>query len=335
MADFIDQQYAMMLSNRLVRFQVKNQQPLKINFRCPLCGDSSKSMKKARGWLTEVKTDHRLHYSCFNCGSSLSFPKFLKTVDPLLAKDYVVDKYLKDKVQRKQETETVLQDAKPNFGDPLKKIKKLSSLAYDHPVKRYIEQRQIPSHQHYRIYYAPKFNQWINSIIPDKLQNMKEEPRLVLPFMDEKGNCYGVSGRSFDPHSSLRYITIMFEDRPKIFGMDKIDQTKPFKIVEGPIDSFFLSNAVAMAGADGNAHDLNVKNATFVFDNEPRNKEVLKQMQGVIDKGNKICIWPSYIKQKDLNDMWLAGNKDLDKLIDENTFVGLMAKAEFASWRKR
>ena len=44
-----------------------------------------------------------------------------------------------------------------------------------------------------------------------------------------------------------KYITIKFqEDKPKIYNLDRLDLNKPVKITENPIDSLFLSNAVAL-----------------------------------------------------------------------------------------
>jgi hypothetical protein len=301
-----------------------------------VCGDSQKSKIKARGWLLESNTTHTFTYFCHNCGVSQSFTNFLKNLDNMLYNDYITEKYIdkrksEEKIVTKQENSFTT--PKPVFGDPLQKIKKISQLSADHPVKQYIQKRQIPSAQHYRLYYAPKFMTWINSIIPNKFEKFeKDHPRLILPFIDEKGKCFGVSARGFDPNG-LRYISIMFEDKPKIFGLDKVNFNKKYYIVEGALDSLFLNNAIAMAGADGNTHFLPA-NGVFVFDNEPRNKEIHKRIEKLIRDGKSVCIWPSNIQQKDINDMILAGLQNIEKIIDANTFTGLEAKLKLMSWRK-
>jgi len=337
LADYVDMQYVNLLSGRLTRFSIKHRNPLKVNFRCVFCGDSQKSTTKARGWITENTKTHTLFYSCFNCGTSHTFQNFLKLQDPTLYKDYIADKFL-DKQRDNESTKKtgIPNPEKPVFDkNPLKSIKKISQLNYDHPVKAYIDNRQIPSDQHYRLYYAPKFKTWINSIIPDKFPSYtKDEPRLILPFFDEQGKCFGVSARGFDPNG-LRYITIMFKEVPKIFGLDKVDFDKPYFVAEGAIDSFFLNNAVAMAGADGNADGLkNLENATFVFDAEPRNLEITKRMEKLIRKGYKVCIWPHSVPGKDINEMWLNGMRNIEQTIKENTFSGLEGQLRLASWRK-
>ena len=336
MVDFTDLKYAQMLSGRLENFRIRNRAPYKINFRCPICGDSQKSRSKARGWLLEKKDS--FHYYCHNCGASQSFSFFLKSQDPLTYNDYVAEKFV-NKANNSIKTTTSDDDEfktrAPVFrSNPLKKLKKVSQLDPNHAVKRYIIKRQIPTHHHYRLYFAPKFKTWINQIIPNKFENVgKDEPRLVIPFLDDKGRVFGVSARGFDP-KGIRYITIMFEERPKIFGLDKVNFNHPYYIVEGAIDSFFLENAVAMAGAEGTTKGVQQpENAIFVFDAEPRNKEIHKRMEKVIKQGYKICIWPDNLPGKDINEMYLAGLNP-EKIIEENTHKGLQAELKFAEWRK-
>ena len=337
MAEFIDIQYAQMLSGRLEHFKIKHTNPYKINFRCPICGDSTKNRSKARGWLLE--RDNKFSYYCHNCGASQSFNFFLKTVDPLLFNDYITEKFVANthtKDTKEANTEQFKSEAVTFNSDPLKKIKKISQLDHDHPVKRYIVKRQIPSHQHYRLYFAPKFKAWINEIIPDKFDPEKigkDEPRLVIPFLDENGKCFGVSARSFDPKTTLRYISILFDNRPKIFGLDKVNLNEPYYIVEGALDSMFLSNAISMNGAEGNGNSAN-ENAIYVFDAEPRNKEIHARMEKVIKNGHKICIWPSDVPGKDINEMILNGLKEVEKVIENNTYKGLQAELKFMAWRK-
>jgi len=338
MVDFVDIQYAQMLSGRLENFKIRNTNPYKINFRCPICGDSQKSRSKARGWLLE--RDNKFSFYCHNCGTSQGFSYFLKGQDQQLYNDYIADKFtgkanntIKD-TKDKEVDDSKFKTKAPTFKrqNPLLKIKKISQLKFDHPVKRYIEKRKIPTNHHYRLYFAKNFKTWINEIVPNKFPNVgKDEPRLVIPFLDENGKCYGVSARGFDPNG-IRYITIMFEERPKIFGLDKVNFDDPYYIVEGALDSMFLENAISMNGAEGNGNSAN-ENAIYVFDAEPRNKEIHGRMEKVIKNGYKICIWPNDVPGKDINEIYLAGF-DPEKLIEDNTYHGLQAELKFAAWRK-
>jgi hypothetical protein len=250
--------------------------------------------------------------------------------------DYIAEKFVKD--VKKSDT-SILEKTKfekPVFNvDPLKQLKKVSQLSTDHPLKKYVMKRGIPPQHHYRMYFAPKFKTWINSIIPNKFENVgKDEPRLVIPFFDENGKMFGVSARGFDPNG-VRYITIMFEERSKIFGLDAVNFEQTYFVVEGALDCMFLSNAVAMAGADGNVSGLKrADNAIFVFDAEPRNKEIHKRIERLINAGYRVCVWPSSVPGKDINEMVLNGISNVEEVIRENTYKGLQATLKLASWRK-
>jgi len=322
-----------LLSNRLDRFTVKSLQPYRVNCRCPICGDSQKSQSKARGWILERSHELTVFY-CHNCNASHNLRYFLKVVDPMLYNDYVAEHGL-EKLSNKKE-EKKLEFKVPKFrktGSPLLKIKKISQLMPDHKARVYIESRKIPNSKHYKLYYAPKFVEWVNSLIPGKL-DMKEHSRLILPFIDEKNEVFGFQGRAFGS-SELRYITIMLdESRDKIFGLNDLTPTKKYSIVEGPIDSLFLDNCIAMAGASFN--DLpNKENATVVYDNEPRNKQIIENMNKSVKAGMNVCFWPS-TPGKDINEMIMNGMKsaDIQLIIDSNTFSGLEAEMKLLTWKK-
>lgn len=342
--DIVELKYCGILSVRLDRFKVKSNNPYRANCKCPLCGDSAKSKSKTRGWLLEKS--NKIFYYCHNCGASHPFWRFLKIYDLAIYNEYVIDtqleKYSTEPVVEKEVSPIdTLVHSPPEFkksGSPLLRIRKVSQLKSDHPVRKYVEKRRIPHNQHYRIYFAPKFETWVNSIIPEKLDDKNPKPRLILPFINEKGEMFGFQGRAFDK-SSLRYITIMIdESQAKIFGLDKVDFTKKYYIVEGPIDSLFIPNAIAMAGADGNLNALShIENAVFVFDNEPRNPDIIRRMNSLVDAGHKICVWPQKsVDIKDINDMIISGctAQTVQETIDQNTFYGLEAKLAIAAWRK-
>jgi len=331
--NYVDRKFCGFVSSRVERFKLKSENPYKANFRCPLCGDSEKSRSKARGWLLEYPSVTMYH--CHNCGVSLPFSAFLKNKWPALYDEYITDTLLDKKIQPKKVDKPLdnLKCSKPKFNhSPLKRLQKISSLKHDHKVKQYVTNRGIPSSTHYKLYYAPKFNAWVNSFMPGKMETKFDQPRLVLPFIDRDGKLFGFQGRSLSD-DRLRYITIMIdENQPKVFGLDTVDFTKRYFIVEGPIDSLFLNNAIAMAGAS--IQELGNDKGVYVFDNEPRNKEICDRMEKIIESGKKIVIWPNTIHQKDINDMVLAGHDQIENIMDRYTYQGLSAKLELSMWRK-
>lgn len=341
--NLIDLKYAGILSTRTERFVVKSNSPYRANLRCPICGDSKTSKSKARGWILEK--DNSAIFYCHNCGASLPMRKLLERVNPALYQEYVVDMALERTLTRTPREAIKPLDKltmkQPKFhpsSSPLRKIQKISQLRAGHGARDYVMRRKIPTKEHYRIYFVPKFAKWVNSMLPGKLDRENDKPRLILPFLDKTGRMFGFQGRSFDPKEKLRYITIMLDDDfPKIFGIDKIDFESKYYIVEGPIDSLFLHNCVAMAGSDGNTLGVeNPDNGVFVFDNEPRNTQIVDKMDKCLKRGHKVCIWPSNIVANDINDMVLSGFKaaEIQLIIDQNTYQGLQGTLELSHWRK-
>lgn len=332
MSLWVDIKYSKLLSNTLQQYKIKQTSPFLVNCRCPLCLDSQNNKKKARGYLYEKKG--AVMYHCHNCGKTLRLKSLLWNVDRTLYDQYKVD-MLMDK------TGPVVEEVKPSkpaIFAPLKELKKISQLLPGHPAKDYVDKRLIPSKVHYKLYYCPKFYAWVNSFIPDKFSedSLKfDEPRLVIPFFDKSGVCYGFCGRSLNPRSKTRYLTIMLnENMPKVYGLDSVDMDKNVPVVEGPIDSMFLDNCLAMVGADINLENIGQKNKFIViYDNEPRNAEIMKKLEKSIKMGYNVVIWPDNLDYKDINDMVKAGLK-VSEIINEHTFKGLRAELEYKRWKK-
>jgi hypothetical protein len=117
--------------------------------------------------------------------------------------------------------------------------------------------------------------------------------------------------------------------------MDRVDLNSTVYVTEGPIDSMFLPNAVAILGMN---HELNpcVNNPVFVLDNEPRNREVIKQYEKLIKNDYRVCIWPDNITQKDVNDMIRSGmsRREVLETINKNIYSGLSAELRLSVWKK-
>lgn len=339
---WIDQKYIGALAPRLSMFSQKDSQVW--NMRCPLCGDSRKSKTKARGYI--LGKNGGFVYVCHNCNVSLPFGRFLQSVDPLLYKEYVSETF----IERNSNTANIVEPAPdiskfitPKFikFTALNALKRISQLEDNHPAKKYVVSRKIPSRLHYKLFYAPKFKKWTNTLVPDKFDLTKaDEPRLIIPFVDQKGNLFGYQGRSFfnrDP----KYITIILDQQsPKIYGLDSVNMNDRVYVVEGPIDSMFVANSLAMAGAhlDKTVAEIGLKidNTVVIYDNEPRNANIVSAIEKVIDKGYKVCVWPEHMTHKDINEMVQNGytEKQVKQLIDDHTYSDLMAKVMLTKWRK-
>ena len=322
--DIIDSKYIGLVSSRLQKF--KRVKANLYNFRCPLCGDSQKHKNKARGYFYQVKTN--TNYKCHNCGASLSFNNFLKQIDTTLHKQYVMEKFKEGHAGGRN---FVVDEPKFEFKKPIFKKKLNLPKASDVPIAReYLERRRLnPS----KFYFAQKFQEWVNTQKQTFSNIVKDECRIIIPMYDTNSELIGFQGRSLGPNS-VKYITVMLnEEAPKIYGLDQIETKKPIYIVEGPFDSTLVENSVAMCGSDIDIRTFGWSDYIWVFDNEPRNREIVNRISKTIDRGDKVVIWPPNIEQKDVNDMILRGHNVMN-VLESNTYSGLKAKIKFNYWKK-
>jgi hypothetical protein len=226
----------------------------------------------------------------------------------------------------------------PVFGKKIG-LPTIQSLDNNHSAKKYIVSRKIPVHYYDQLFYADDFKEFVKTIFPDHdtAQMKDNDARIVIPFYSRDRKILGFQGRAIGP-SKVRYITIkQNEDCKKIFGYEKIDPMRRVYVVEGPFDSMFLTNSVATMDANlASVTDTIKDNIVLVFDNEPRNKNIVKFMERAIEKNFTVCVWPSTIQEKDINDMILSGytKEQLEYVIDQNTFSDLKARLQFNTWRK-
>ena len=328
---YIDTKYLNIISPYLQQFKKKGDNLW--NFRCPYCGDSQKSRTKARGFVFRKKND--LFFKCHNCGVGASLGNLVKTIDSKTYKDYIMERYKKG-VETRSSPQPEFKFNAPVFRKKgiLEGLKSIKNLPDDHPAKQIVEKRKLPEESFCDLYLCESFFKFTNSIIKGKFPSLGgDHPRLIIPFRGEDGEVFAYQGRAFG-NEQPKYITIKIdEDRDKIFGLDKVDKSKPILVVEGPLDSLFLDNCIAVAGADFS----NIKgDLTVIYDNEPRNKEINKQIEKTIDQGKSVCLWPDSMTHKDINDMIIAGysKEDIQEIITNNTFSGASAKLRFAEWRK-
>ena len=321
--DLVDSKYIGLVSSRLQKF--KRVKDNLYNFRCPICGDSQKNKNKTRGYIYQVKNN--TNFKCHNCGASMSFNNFVKHVDPTLHKQYTLEKFKEGHTGRN----FVVEAPKLEFTKPVfKKSINLPKASSDPAAKEYLVNRKIDPD---KFYFADKFMEWTNTQKRTFDTITRDESRIVIPMYDCDKNLIGFQGRALGK-SFTKYITVMLdEEAPKVYGLDSIDKTSPVYITEGPFDSTFIRNSIAMCGADADISSWGISNPVWVYDNEPRNREIVERIRKTIDTGDSIIIWPTNIEQKDINDMVLAGH-DVMSMLELNTYSGLQAKIKFNNWKK-
>ena len=336
---WIDVKYARLIGNRLRNFKDKGGDLFQMS--CPICGDSSKNKSKARLYI--YKQHGQLLVKCHKCQYGANLGNFIKHIDANLYAEYVMERYKQssDEVYKPHTDITkVAPVLKLDIEDNvLSKLKRVSELPDEHFCKTYLKKRCIPESSWNRLYYTPKFFNYVNnSIKPQFPSDVKDYPRLVIPFFNRFGKCFALQGRTFGKEIPKYYTIKIDETEDKIFGLDTVDYSKQILITEGPLDSLFLPNAIAVSGSNFDMYTLRtiMTNAVIVPDNERRHKDVVNIIEKNIKLGYNVVLWPDTYTEKDINEMVQSG-RSIESIVDtirNNTFSGLEALARFASWRK-
>lgn len=338
----IESKYIRLISSRLRNF--KQKKDYLWNFSCPICGDSKKNLSKARGYVFQKGTN--LFYNCHNCGVGTNLGNLIKQVDPSLHKEFVLERY--------KSGESGFSNFKsPSFDIPAPRFDKVAkektfdhaewvnNLPAEHFCSLYCTNRRFLSIMTDNLLFTPNYKKFCDALVPNHGKEITADARLVIPFYDKYNTLIGVSGRALENSDyKLRYVTLRTnESQDKlIYGMDKVNTNELVKIVEGPIDSMFLSNCVASGDSAliQTAKLIDAENKVLIFDNEKRNKEIVKLMEDAIKLSYNVVIWPDTIKEKDINEMVMSGISpdEIEEIISSNTFNGLRAQMKFVSWKK-
>ena len=320
---YIDSKYIGLVSVRLEKF--KRTKDNLYTFRCPYCGDSKKSKNKTRGYLFQNKGS--FIFKCHNCGMSKGFSTFLKDTDVVLHGQYIMERYKEGLTgKHRNAPDPVFNFNKPKF----KKKLNLPLACTNDRASNYLKRRKLDPT---KFYFADRFKHFCNTIKPTFETTKNDHPRVVIPFYSREGSLIGFQGRSLDTYVIPKYLTVMLdENSPKVYGLDKVNTEEEIYVTEGPFDSYFVDNSIAMCGSDVDLSNLNYK-FIYVYDNEPRSKEIVSKITKTIEKSNKVVIFPTNIREKDINDMILAGH-DIKTLLESNTYSGLEAKLKLQTWKR-
>ena len=305
--------------------------------RCPICGDSKKKKFLKRFYI--YKKDNKYSVKCHNCGHASTFHQFLEDYHNDLYREYQLEKFpQKSKLSKSRfsHVKDVIPKKVVCTGFDYSSLIWFEELPEDHPARIYVEKRKIPFEL---VHYAPKFSKFIEELDMDRYTlsyRNSHEPRMIIPFFREDGLSTVFQARAFSKTESLRYITIKeHDDESKVYGMERVDKEKPVWCSEGPIDSMMIPNCIAMSGIS-TALPKGISEFRFVFDNEPRQPDVIKNMRKRLRSGHKVVIFPEMVTQKDLNDMVVSGmssEKILD-MLENNLYDKEIGLLKLKEWSK-
>lgn len=319
------------------RCKIHSLTPVKINFRCPLCGDSMKSKYLARAWFYEY--EGKLRYGCFNCNENMLIGEFLKRYHPERYREWLRDKRgATEEVDRREKD---LFSIKTPVVDELPFCERLDKLSDEHPAKRYMINRKIPSDKMYLFYFTMDWKKVANHVCPDTYKDDEREPRIIIPIYNKDGKIESIQGRALRECDGIRYLTVKtHEHANKVYGIERVeDDKKPVFYFEGPIDSVFIHNGCAIAGGQ---MDVNLapfkERRVWVLDNENRQPDTMARYQRLIDAGEDVVLWDKAPwMSKDINDMVQKENAnpvDIYNYLCDNIVSGLRAENRFSRWKK-
>ena len=358
MSVYIDRKFLGFISSKLEQF--KQKQTDLYNFRCPYCGDSKKNKLKARGYVYRKSNDY--FFVCHNCGKSTTFARFLEHIDGTTYKQYILERYSTGETgygsnTKKPDFESLRGNAYSRLQSTLniprgdsttvKSVERtwrafahysVANLPEEHYARDYIKKRKIAEKFWNEIFFVPKFLDFLDKEFPQHGKDeVPNDDRIVLFYTNEKGEITNVAGRALS-ESKIRYVTVKVTDEKKLFGLHRLRKQDKVYVLEGQFDSYFVENSIASGDSNlgGVAAVLPELNVTLVYDNEPRNKDIVKQIEKSIDKGYNVCLFPDSVKGKDVNEMIQNGLtiNEIKDIIDSNTFSGLSAKLKFTHWKR-
>ena len=358
MSIYVERKFLGFVSSKLEQFKQKNTDLY--NFRCPYCGDSQKNKLKARGYVYRKSNDY--FFICHNCGKSTTFSKFLEYVDGTTYKQYIMERYSTGETgygsnTKQPDFEQLKGNAHARFQSSLNNSRgdsaeskdlerkwrafahySVNDLPEEHYARAYIKNRKIPENFWDEILFVPKFKNFLDEEFPNHGKDeVPNDDRVVLLYTNEKGEITNIAGRALSDNK-IRYVTVKVSDEKKVFGLHRLQKENRIYIVEGQFDSFFLPNCVASGDSNlgGVAAIFPELNVVLVYDNEKRNKDIVKQIEKSIDAGYSVCLFPENVPGKDINEM-IQNNLTSDEIkdiIDNNTVSGLTAKLKFMSWKR-
>lgn len=310
MIDFRDndiiQDYLEMALSHCVSVTKKSQH--KFNFRCNICKDSQKSLKKKRAWI--LKNRHGVWlFNCFNSCGTMQGWKWLKVFFPDVYRDYVKavlrgkskpDYYKPVKIEPVKE---VVKEEKKKY--PFKSIGE--DLKICHDAIQYCEQRKIPKEIYQKFFVCEEGDY---------------QGRLIIPYYNKENKIYYFSGRSLY-NQEPKYL--FSESEKHFYNIYNIDKTKPVIILEGMIDSIFCDNSIgigALRMSESQTEAIKGLDIHYLLDSDESGR---KKSLHLLKEGKSVFIWKKFIKDNglpsqdkyDLNEVYVKMNRTKNFSYDE------------------
>lgn len=305
-------EYIQFLNNKFLEYLPQNASKCgnKINFRCPICGDSKKSTNKKRGWWYL----NTASFYCFNCGSGLTGIKFLSYISGSSYEDIKKEYFKIFLKSEKNLSAYAMKDDNFSIEPNIFKFENIINPNWKNKLTdkaiTYLENRLVLS--------AP--------YLSDKLYSCfnkdKSEEFILIPWILNGYEAY-YQVNDFQKLHGIKYI--FPKDKKKLVaGLDNIDISWPYIICfEGFYDSIFVKNGICLGTKSITDYQLKLIKERFPkhqivisFDND---KAGFDSTANLISKQNNFKYFKWFnqnTKQKDINEFILA-NKNVNIFTNE------------------
>lgn len=278
---------------------------------CPMCREGASWLKKQRFFFIPKKN---LIY-CHNCGYSANPLKWVSdvtgtTINEVLkdSGDIVVEINITEEKKTKIESETLPKDC-INIFDP-------KQVAYYKDNK--IIQKSIEFVKNRLLDKAINRPRALYVSLTDRVH----KNRLIIPFYDENEKIVYYQSRTILETDNLykpRYMSKIGSDKT-IFNINQIDSNMDHVFIfEGPINSCFLKNGIAIGGIQESSYQLFTNcqeeqmnkypfhKRIWVLDSQWIDKAAFNKTKKLLELKEKVFMWPKEIGKicKDFNDIAL------------------------------
>jgi len=309
---------------------------------CPVCREGSSWGRKSRCYY--IPKDTKI--CCHNCGW------YSKPIDWILEVEKCSYSELAQQVDECDYSYGMNIDTKTVVRPPTNDLPQDSINLFDKSQLKYYSNQDVVI-QSAQLIVNRRLNTAINR--PRSLYVSLSDPvhknRLIIPFYDKGNVC------SF---YQTRTILKTDQDRPKylskqnsektLFNYDNVHaSTENVFITEGPIDSFFIKNSVAVAGIQEKSKQtftpaqrkqmdkLFLVQPVWVLDSQWLDNASLMKTKTLLHQGHCVFLWPKDIGQrfKDINDLCLYFNINqvTEKFLLDNTYCGLKGIVKLKQFR--
>lgn len=326
--------------------RVGRQTDVDISARCPICGDSQKkkSSKRLHLYTKDGKTGH---VNCFNgdcsCQNKTMY-SFLRDFYPALLPQYKRENFQNtmNTLSSNGNLESTEDDVFASFvkeqrQEITEKIKEadivktydlspfLTDLKESKDGLDYLSDKR-------GFTYNEQFGKWYmghqDLNIDNTLYRITDSIVIPLYYNDKM---YGFYSRSIKDKVFYTYMSDVNVGY-KIWNWFNIDKNKPVYIFEGIFDAISSGqkNIIAAIGAKiPQARIDELSEPIFCYDNDVTG---LNNSLKMAKNGYKVYVQPTNILEKDMNELMMSNpNINIQELIDNNTYSGILAELEIKS----